>query len=364
MLVTLLVANAGAMEALPICLNFLVPEYLAILIAVTAVLIVGEILPQAICTGPSQIAIASKLAPCTKFLMRVEGIIAYPISLLLDYFLGKHTKNRYKNTDLKALIELHTQNAVHELQQEQLKGPIGLSNEQVKLVKGAIDLTTYVARDAMKPYDKVVTIDYQQLLTKSFLNKLTEQGYSRYPVYKDYKHNVIGILLVKKLLGFNKFDVSLEKLNVPLRMPLIVHPEMGLTDLLMEFQKGKSHIALVTKQTSELKRKMGLEAEGSTGAMRFDEAMATDPAEIMGIITLEDVVEKVIGDPILDEDDYDKEHVTYLQPGTGSRRADPVRDSSRNLEHAPSSSNLKKSDLESSRKQLCDDLINKRGGEL
>eukprot|EP00826_Nyctotherus_ovalis_P062718 TRINITY_DN9124_c0_g1_i5.p1 TRINITY_DN9124_c0_g1~~TRINITY_DN9124_c0_g1_i5.p1 ORF type:complete len:509 (+),score=140.79 TRINITY_DN9124_c0_g1_i5:150-1676(+) len=356
LLVTLLVANAGAMEALPICLNMLVPEYLAIILSVTAVLIFGEVLPQAICTGPNQIAIAAALAPCTKFLMMMEAPISYTISLLLDLCLGKHTKNRYKNTDLKALIELHTQNAVHEMEQEERKGAMGLSQEQSKLITGAIDLTTYIAKDAMKPYAEVETIDCQQPLTKSFLNRLTEQGYSRYPVYKDSKHNVIGILLVKKLLGLNKFDISLERLNIPLRMPLIVHPEMRLTDLLMEFQKGKSHIALVTKQTSELKRKMGLDSLDSAEAMRFDEAMAADPVEIMGIVTLEDVVEKVIGDPILDEDDYDKEHVAYLHPVMTGRRAEMAREFGRNMECAPSGTNLKK--------QLCDDLINKKGGAL
>lgn len=352
------------MEALPICLNKIVPEAVAILLSVTAVLIFGEVLPQAICTGPNQLIIAAKLAPHTKNLMMMEAFIAYPISRLLDCILGEHTKSRYKNTDLKALIELHTQNAVQELEQEKLKGAVGLSKEQSKLIAGAIDLTTYVAKDAMRPYNKVEVIDCQQQLTKSFLNKLTEQGYSRYPVYKESKHNVIGILLVKKLLGLNKFDMSLEKLNVPLRMPLIVHPEMHLTDLLMEFQKGKSHIALITKQTAELKRRMGLDSADDSGAMRFDEAMATDPVEIMGIVTLEDVVEKVIGDPILDEDDYDKEHIAYLQPGHSGRRIDPSREIIKRGESSLGSSSVKKNDLETSRKMLCDDLINKKGEAL
>lgn len=55
LLVTLLLANAAAMEALPIFLDALVPAYAAVIISVTAVLIFGEIIPQAVCTGPSQI---------------------------------------------------------------------------------------------------------------------------------------------------------------------------------------------------------------------------------------------------------------------------------------------------------------------
>ena len=75
-MVTLLVANAATMEALPICLNKIVTEAVAIIISVTAVLIVGEILPQAICTGPNQITIASALAPYTRTLMMMEAFVA------------------------------------------------------------------------------------------------------------------------------------------------------------------------------------------------------------------------------------------------------------------------------------------------
>ena len=53
MLVTLLFCNATAMEALPIALDKLVPTWAAILCSVTGVLVFGEIIPQALCTGPS-----------------------------------------------------------------------------------------------------------------------------------------------------------------------------------------------------------------------------------------------------------------------------------------------------------------------
>jgi hypothetical protein len=66
LLCTLLISNAAAMETLPLFLNYLVPEILAIIISVTLVLAFGEIIPQAICTGPDQIKIAAFLAPFTK----------------------------------------------------------------------------------------------------------------------------------------------------------------------------------------------------------------------------------------------------------------------------------------------------------
>lgn len=53
MLVTLLLCNAAAVEALPLCLDELVPSVVAIILSVTGVLAFGEIIPQALCTGPS-----------------------------------------------------------------------------------------------------------------------------------------------------------------------------------------------------------------------------------------------------------------------------------------------------------------------
>ena len=90
MLVTLLLCNAGAMETLPIFLDKILPEWAAILVSVTAVLTFGEILPQAICTGPSQVKIAEWLCPIVKLLMWITMPLSWPIGKLLDKWMGEH----------------------------------------------------------------------------------------------------------------------------------------------------------------------------------------------------------------------------------------------------------------------------------
>ena len=94
LLVTLLLMNAICMEALPLFLDKIVPELLAIIISVSLVLLFGEIIPQAYCTGPDQVKIAALIAPLTTFLMYFTYPLSYPISLLLDHLLGEHTKSR------------------------------------------------------------------------------------------------------------------------------------------------------------------------------------------------------------------------------------------------------------------------------
>ena len=89
LLVTLMLWNASATEALPIFLSSLVPEYLAVILSVTMILFVGEIIPAAILTGPRQLQIAAGLIPLVYLVNIVFFPIAYPISLILDYVLGQ-----------------------------------------------------------------------------------------------------------------------------------------------------------------------------------------------------------------------------------------------------------------------------------
>lgn len=91
MLVTLLLCNAGAMETLPIYLDKVVPEVYAILVSVTLILIFGEVIPQAICTGSKQLSIAYYMCPIVLVLMWCTAPISFPIAKLLDYCLGEHT---------------------------------------------------------------------------------------------------------------------------------------------------------------------------------------------------------------------------------------------------------------------------------
>ena len=105
LMVTLLLLNAAAAEALPLFLDQLVPPVVAILVSVTAVLIMGEILPTAIFTGPGQLQLASSLAPLVKLMMYAVAPIAYPIGWLLDQLLPDHD-TLTSRAEVKALVNV------------------------------------------------------------------------------------------------------------------------------------------------------------------------------------------------------------------------------------------------------------------
>jgi len=92
---------------LPIYLHKIVPATLAVIISTVFLVIFGEILPQAFCTGPSQIKIAVFCEPIIKVMEFVFYPICRPMARFLDWFLGVHGKQRFPKKDLKALIEIH-----------------------------------------------------------------------------------------------------------------------------------------------------------------------------------------------------------------------------------------------------------------
>ena len=198
LLVTLLLCNSFACEAMPIFLSKLVNEMMAVILSVTVLLFVGEIIPQALCTGPNQMKIASILAPFTYFLMIITYPISYPIALFMDYVIGVQGKSRFCNTDLKSIIELHVKEILKQLSRD-------VTEEQVGYFTGFLDIVNKKVGDLIYlPIEKTLKLDYNTKITKITLKRLIDSGYSRIPVYLNQSDNLIGILRMKELVGYIK----------------------------------------------------------------------------------------------------------------------------------------------------------------
>ena len=290
LLVTLLLCNSFACEAMPIFLSKLVNEMMAVILSVTVLLFVGEIIPQALCTGPNQMKIASFLAPFTYLLMWITYPISYPIAMFMDCIIGVQGKSRFCNSDLKSLIELHMREIMGKL-----------SETQLGYFTGFLDVIDKKVKDLILPLEKVMKIDYQTKLNKATLKRLINSGYSRFPVYKKNTNNLIGILRMKQLLGKDlSKQITLEQLGVKLTSPIIVDEDTLFLDLFEKFKDGKSHMAFIYEKEKlpEYFRSENIQL----GTKAFDN---NEPdRKYKGIVTLEDLIEFWLQISILDEDDY------------------------------------------------------------
>jgi metal transporter CNNM len=211
----------------------------AILISVTLILLFGEILPQSICSRYG-LAIGASVAPLVRVLVWVCFPVAYPISKLLDHLLGKGHTALFRRAELKTLVTLHGNEA----------GKGGeLTHDETTIIAGALELTEKKAKDAMTPLCQTFAIDINAKLDRDLMQKVLDKGHSRVPVYYEKKTNIIGLILVKNLLSINPDDEIPIK-SVTIRKIPRVSEDMPLYDILNEFQKGHSHMAVVIRQTN------------------------------------------------------------------------------------------------------------------
>ncbi len=307
LLVTLLLCNSFACEAMPIFLSKLVSEMMAVVISVTVLLFVGEIVPQALCTGPNQMKIASFLAPFTYLLMWVTYPISYPIALFMDYVIGVQGKSRFCNSDLKSIIELHM---------KELMGNLNVN--QIGYFTGFLDVVNKKIGELIMPMEKVTKINYQANLNKVTINRLIESGYSRIPVYKKNPNNLIGILRMKELVGKDlSKSYTLEQLGVHLTHPIKVYDDTLFLDLFEKFKGGKSHMAFIYKKEKlpDYFHSENIQLDFNKSTFEKDEA----GMKIIGIITLEDLIEFWLKIPIMDEEDYI--HIRGLSRSRSRRRS-------------------------------------------
>lgn len=241
LLCTLLICNAAAMEALPIFLDGLVTAWGAILISVTLILLFGEIIPQSVCSRYG-LAIGATVAPVVRVLVWICFPVAFPISKLLDFLLGHRHVALFRRAELKTLVDLHGNEA----------GKGGeLTHDETTIIAGALELSEKTAGDAMTPISETFSIDINAKLNRNLMGMILEKGHSRVPVYYEERTNIIGLVLVKNLLTIHPEDEVPVK-NVTIRRIPRVLETLPLYDILNEFQKGHSHMAVVVRRHNKI----------------------------------------------------------------------------------------------------------------
>lgn len=225
------------------------------------ILIFGEISPKSIAKDiPESFAIVS--AP----LLNVFCIILKPVN---------HIFCLWKNLISKVLkIQKHSGITEDEILTiaEEAENEGGINPQQLEIIKSAIELNEQEVIEAFTPrVDMIAAKD--SCSKEELLNLFIESGFSRIPVYHDNIDNVIGIINEKDLINIvvNNKNEEISSIIKPLN---VIQPHMKLSHLLKVLQNNKSHMALIA-----------------------DEYGGT-----MGIITLEDILEELVGE-IWDEHD-------------------------------------------------------------
>lgn len=310
-LVTLLLSNVIVNETLPIVLDSILGGgYLAVLISTALIVIFGEVIPQSICVRYG-LAIGAKCSPIVIVIMYIMYPVAYPTACLLDYFLGESHGTIYKKAGLKSLVSLHRSDDTID----------GLTEDEVHIIASVLDLREKLVADVMTPMEDVFTISINAILDETLVDKILKNGYSRIPIKESENgYNYIGMLLVKNLISYDTDD-NLPVSKFPISALPETYPDTSCLDILNFFQEGRSHMAIVSNNPG-----------GYGGAL--------------GVITLEDVIESLIGEEIVDETDVFVDvhkKIKVNRPSMMAKRYNSSRLGNADIIHSPSSLTVNKS---------------------
>ncbi len=241
-------------------------EFIIRVVIVTfLIVLIGEVIPK-IYTKQNALRIAKKLVLAVSIAERILQPLSYLLiksTSLLDVLM-KNKKHELTVDDLSQALDLTSNETTHEEERKILKGIVEFGNTEVKQI--------------MRPRIEMIGFDVE-LPFKQLLEKVVECGFSRIPIFRDNLDTIVGIIYTKDLLEHIYQDNSFEW-NHMIRNPFFVPSNKKIDDLLKEFQSKKIHMAIV-----------------------IDEYGGTS-----GLVTLEDIIEEIIGDI---NDEFDDEELIY-----------------------------------------------------
>ena len=244
--------------------NYYIKFAIEVVLVTFLILLFGEVLPKIYATRKS-VQFSSLMAKPIHFLNTILTPLSIPLTSLTNVIENRlgNKNNNLSVEKLSQALELTSEDATTKDEQKILEGIVSFGNtETVQIMKPRTDV---FALSDEESYENV-------------LKKILKNGYSRNPVFNENIDNIIGVLYSKDLLAhLSKKTFKWQDL---IREPFFVPENKKLDDLLSEFQEKKNHLAIVV-----------------------DEYGGTS-----GIVTLEDVIEEIVGDI---NDEFDDDDLSY-----------------------------------------------------
>ena len=278
LLATLLVANNFINIGVVILFSFIgkdifsaisspVLKFTVEVIVVTFLLLLfGEVLPK-VYASRNNIKFANMVAYPIAVLDKLLSPISVPMresTIYLHNKLGKQ-KTNFSVDQLSQALELTSSDET--------------SLEEQKILMGIVTFGNTDTKQVMSPRIDIFALEISESFSEIY-SKIIEKGYSRIPVYRDSIDHIEGVLFVKDLL--RHLDEKDFVWNTLIREPFFIPENKKLDNLLKDFQRMKSHLAIVV-----------------------DEYGGTS-----GLVSLEDVIEEIVGDI---SDEFDDDNVSFTK---------------------------------------------------
>ncbi|HQK53143.1 MAG TPA: hemolysin family protein [Sedimentibacter sp.] len=230
------------------------------------ILVFGEITPKSLAAKNSE-KISVRLSGFIEFVTNLLTPISFVLNIITDFLVkllgGEVDKKKpfITQEELKTIVNVSYKEGV-------------LEGEEKDMIYNVFDFSDSQVNDVMVPRTEIVAIDVD-LPYEEIIKIINKEQYSRIPVYENTIDNIIGILYVKDLLFLDVNKESPFDLRKYIRQPYFTPEYKSIKELFKEMRTNRNHMVVI-----------------------IDEYGGTE-----GIVTIEDVVEEIVGDI---EDEYDK----------------------------------------------------------
>jgi CBS domain containing-hemolysin-like protein len=267
-LASILLANVAAVSATSLVLDQRFNGWVAGLISTLLIVILGEIIPQAL-FSKNPLAWSSIFAPLLKALTLITFVVSKPLQLLLDKLFPHERARLQSRHELGLLITEHLSDDSSELDED-----------EVEIMRGALQLSEKRVRDIMTDIRHTYWITPHTELTGEKIDEIKAKGFSRIPVFDAKLTKCYGLLLMKDLVDIDFDEHTYKPADIPLHPTQLVGSMTALDTMFRKFMSAGAHLIPIEKDD-----------------------------EIIGIVTIEDLLEEIIGHEIEDETDRQRHSV-------------------------------------------------------
>lgn len=257
----ILLTNVAFASATSVVLTDAFSGFTAVIMSTLLLVVFAEITPQAIAVSRAKRAVSLFSGP-----IKAVSYIGYPITKPLELLLNKLVG--------KAGIVLHTRHELGLLISEHVGPNSELDEDEIEIVQGALQLSEKRVKEIMTPLHHVYHLYDDEIIDAAKIDDLKEQNWSRIPIFNRKKSECSHFVMLKDLVDMDFDNSPVAVADLPQHKTVWVGSMTALDTMFRKFIVAKRHILIVEKDD-----------------------------KIAGIVTIEDLIEEIIGHEIEDESD-------------------------------------------------------------
>jgi metal transporter CNNM len=259
-LAAILLTNVAFASASSIVLAGQLNGFVAAAISTLLLVFFGELLPQALFTK-NALSFCYFFAPLLRLMTIVTYVIAKPLQLILDRWFGDEKRRLHSRHELSLIIGEHIKHDESEL-----------DDDEVEIIRGALQLSEKKVQTIMTPIEKTYYFYPATIIDAQKIDEIKQRGFSRIPIIDARREKCSGVILMKDLvdIDFAKQPRAIEEVKI--HNAIGVGANTALDTMFRHFIGAHGHMMMVEKKN-----------------------------KIVGIVTIEDLIEEILGHEIEDE---------------------------------------------------------------